>query len=467
MPKNPTSSTDRHLLSKTSFIKSIQCQKQLYLYKHKYFLRDKISFEQLAIFKRGHKIGKLAWELFPEGVYAGPKSPAQYQKSIINTKNLINDCTPIIYEAAFQYNQCMSILDILTVNESEIIAYEVKSSTSISETYLYDAAYQYYVMTSSGTRVDRFFVIYVNPTFVLTDSFSVDEYFKMVEVTEQIKALQIQIIEMVDLAKATVLSDNIPKVQIGNHCEQPYTCDFNGFCKKFISKPNVFLLSHLTKEEQYKLYLSGKIKIKDILPDDLSNSKAVQQLKLMQQNENVLLKNIHPEAFRCLQIGYFVFDKPAIPIVKGQTPYSQVLMAFFWKKWDDIEFNSLLFDENMDYGFFLKIVEKNMDEREIITFDNEGKMFFHKTERYSSIYDLFFENDVFIPALNGDYSFENVVDSLDEKKEHVKFGINNHEELKSDIYSSKGEPEKMKEEAKVYVNNRLNFIKKIWIYLHS
>jgi len=37
--------------------------------------------------------------------------------------------------------------------------YEVKSSTSISETYLNDAALQYYVISSLGIRVKDFSII--------------------------------------------------------------------------------------------------------------------------------------------------------------------------------------------------------------------------------------------------------------------------------------------------------------------
>ncbi len=52
-----------YALSKSSFLKGIQCQKQLYLYKHHYDWQDPISEQQQAIFSRGTDVGKLAQKL--------------------------------------------------------------------------------------------------------------------------------------------------------------------------------------------------------------------------------------------------------------------------------------------------------------------------------------------------------------------------------------------------------------------
>jgi hypothetical protein len=51
-----------HLLSKSSFLKGLQCEKQLYLYKHHYELRDPVSDTQRAIFRRGSKAGSYSQE---------------------------------------------------------------------------------------------------------------------------------------------------------------------------------------------------------------------------------------------------------------------------------------------------------------------------------------------------------------------------------------------------------------------
>ncbi|MDD5609573.1 MAG: DUF2779 domain-containing protein, partial [Ignavibacterium sp.] len=106
-----------HLLSKSSFIRGIQCEKHLYLYKYHYNEMDQVSEMQEAVFKRGTDVGKLAQQLFPDGIDASPKSAFEYSKALAETKELIQKKQKIIYEASFFFSEVLSIADIV-VNES-------------------------------------------------------------------------------------------------------------------------------------------------------------------------------------------------------------------------------------------------------------------------------------------------------------------------------------------------------------
>ncbi len=72
-----------------------------------------------------------------------------------------------IYEAVFQYDDVLIMLDILVRDGNSWKAYEVKSSRAISATYLTDAALQYYVLEGSSTGISDFSLIYVNKDYVL------------------------------------------------------------------------------------------------------------------------------------------------------------------------------------------------------------------------------------------------------------------------------------------------------------
>jgi hypothetical protein len=60
----------RKYLSKSTFIKGVQCEKALYLHKFNSELADEISQQQEAIFQTGTNVGILAQELFPGGIDA-------------------------------------------------------------------------------------------------------------------------------------------------------------------------------------------------------------------------------------------------------------------------------------------------------------------------------------------------------------------------------------------------------------
>ncbi|HSV76477.1 MAG TPA: hypothetical protein VLH37_05540 [Bacteroidales bacterium] len=70
------------ILSKSTFVRGLQCEKSLYLHKQRPFLRDALSPEQLAKFSRGTDVGLYARSLFPGGVNAAPKTHFQMQASV-------------------------------------------------------------------------------------------------------------------------------------------------------------------------------------------------------------------------------------------------------------------------------------------------------------------------------------------------------------------------------------------------
>jgi hypothetical protein len=56
----------QHSLSKSSFLKGIQCVKQLYLYKYHYDWMDKINESQQTVFYLCNIVGILVQQLFSE-----------------------------------------------------------------------------------------------------------------------------------------------------------------------------------------------------------------------------------------------------------------------------------------------------------------------------------------------------------------------------------------------------------------
>jgi len=231
---------ERHILSKSTFIKGYHCPKALYLYKKRPFLRDKLTSEQRAKFRRGHQVGDLAQEIFPGGMDVSPRSPSQYQKSVLWTSELIEQGQEIIYEATFQFEQVLVMLDLLVKTEKGWMAYEVKSSKKLSETYYTDAALQYWVIQNSGLAIEQFFLVYVDENYRLDGALDLKKYFLFEEVTENIKERQAFIGKTVEDEKALLLEKHSPKVDVGEHCFSPYKCDFVGFCwKKIADKPYV------------------------------------------------------------------------------------------------------------------------------------------------------------------------------------------------------------------------------------
>ncbi|HNZ63555.1 MAG TPA: DUF2779 domain-containing protein, partial [Bacillota bacterium] len=166
LEKNNHTGDKKHILSKSTFIRGLQCHKSLYLNRYRPELRNEIDPKLQQAFDRGSELGVYAQKLFPGGTDASPETPFKYQESVRNTAELVAGGVPVIYEAAFQYDGVLSAIDILVFKDGEWNAYEVKSSTGVSDTYILDAALQYYVMVNSGIPLRDIFIVHVNNQYI-------------------------------------------------------------------------------------------------------------------------------------------------------------------------------------------------------------------------------------------------------------------------------------------------------------
>jgi hypothetical protein len=222
----------KHILSKSSYIRGLQCLKSLYFYKFHYKDRDPISAEQQARFTRGHQFGKLAHMLFPSGIDASPDKPYNYEPSIKLTQELILKQTAVIYEAAFVHNDVLAAVDILVKREGKLSAYEVKSSTRISETYLNDAALQYYLITGAGYELDDFYITHLKPEYKDGGTDNVQLLFTHESVKEYCLYRLPYVQEHIEEAKNIITKKRMPFISQGDQCNTPYPCDFKNLCNK-------------------------------------------------------------------------------------------------------------------------------------------------------------------------------------------------------------------------------------------
>jgi hypothetical protein len=318
----------KNLLSKSTFIRGLQCHKSLYLYKHRYFLRDKLSPEQLAKFKRGTNVGVLARQLFPGGFDASPPTHFQYAKAMEKTAELVAQKFPVIYEASFSFNGVLVALDILEHRNGKWYGYEVKSSLSISDTYLNDATLQYYVITNCGIELEDFFIIYMNKDYVLQSELNLSQLFITQSVLEEAKLKQPVIAEEIEAQLKIINLTKSPSLEIGAHCNKPYPCDFQGHCWKHIPKTSIFNLAWLGEEQQFDLYSKKILQLQDI-PDDFLTDP-VQKMKLQAHNTSTLY--IDKESIRSFieKIEYPLcylkvwYQQPAVPIYVGTKPYEKL-----------------------------------------------------------------------------------------------------------------------------------------------
>ena len=318
--------SEKHLLSKSSFIKGLQCDKQLYLYKYHYDWMDEISEGQQLIFNRGHQVGDLAHQLFPGGTIAAD-DPQQSALAVSKTAELIAAGNDVIYEAAFIFDEVLVIADILVKDGSEWKIFEVKSSTKISDTYLSDAAIQYYVI-SNCIKVSDISIVCLNKDYVRKGDINIRKLYAIKSVLNVALNQQSFIKKELKHLKDILSGKDIPEIKIGPHCTDPYSCSFLGHCWKEVPEYSVFNIGGLRGEKKFDLYGRGHLNLEDI-PEDYPLSPS-QKMQVDCHKENKSIINIEEINKFLAAIKYpiwfmdFETFMPAIPKFDGVRPYQQI-----------------------------------------------------------------------------------------------------------------------------------------------
>jgi hypothetical protein len=429
---------EKHVLSKSTFLRSVQCQKSLYLYKNFIQLRDAPSAEQSAIFSRGSNVGILAQQLYKGGVDATPSKSYDYIAAVNNTQELINSGVEIIYEAAFQYEGVLAILDILVKKNNEWYAYEVKSSTKISQTYLLDASLQYWVINQSEVVLKDFSIITINNQYERKGALELEKLFVSNSVLKDVLKNKIFVEEKITQAKNTIADARMPDIKIGTHCFSPYTCDFKNTCWKNVPSNSVFEITGISKEEQFNLYNNG-IETIDAIPERNELNAAANLHIATSKNasskvDHKKLKHFLDNLKYPLYFIDFEIFMPAVPLFDGTKPYQHLPFQFSIHYKNDKDSKAQHFEFLAEQGsdtrkqFVEAFLKQTQNNGTILAYDtlmeknilNKLKLDFpllanDLSERVNRIKDLaepFQQKWFYHPAMKNSFSIKNVLHAM-------------------------------------------------------
>jgi len=311
-------------LSKSLYTRGLQCRKSLYLDRHRPELRAAPSSELEALWKSGHEVGDFAQMLFPGGVIV-PFDGMTRDEQLAKTREEIDRGTKAIYEAAFSYNGVFVKADIIVRNRGYWDLYEVKSATSVKEHYWDDVAVQYYVLSGCGLPVHKAYLVHINNSYVREGDIVPEELFVTQDITGVVKEKQASIPEELAGMRAMLLGE-MPEIDIGPHCEDPYECDFMSFCWEHVPGNSVFSLRG-RGIDRWELYRQGVVKLEDVPLDSLNLMQRMQVEYFLDRKSHVdpakireFLKKVrYPACF----LDFETFGS-AIPLFDGTRPYQQV-----------------------------------------------------------------------------------------------------------------------------------------------
>jgi hypothetical protein len=313
-------------ISKSLYIKWLQCHKALWLHKNRPELKTKPSAAQMAVFDSGTEVGILAQTLFPGGLLV-PYDGMSHTEQLAMTKDALNSGEKTIYEATFSFDNVFVKVDVLHRGEKGWEIYEVKSSTECKDVYLNDIAVQQYVVSGSGLPITGTYLIHINNRYIRHSDIEVEKLFTILDVTEKSIARQSNVPTKLT-AMREALGGDVPTIDIGKHCETPYTCEFKAHCWSHIPAESVFALRDHGKPDPYKLYQQGIINLRDVPLEPLKWRQRLQMDGFHNQKNVVNCAAIkkfidalwYPLCFLDFETTYM----NPVPLFDGTRPYQQV-----------------------------------------------------------------------------------------------------------------------------------------------
>ena len=320
-------------LSKSLYIRGLQCEKSLWLKKKKPEVLQAPDDGAQAVFDTGTSVGELACELFSGGErieYTG-----DFGLQIAKTKELIEHGSKVIYEATFCFDGILVMVDILHIGKDELVINEVKSSTSVKDVYIDDASIQYYVISSLGYKVSAVNIIHIDNSYVRGEKLELDKFFHTEDVTEQVKQKQADIPQILSKFDEILSKDIEPEIDIGVQCANPYPCDAWEYCwreQRGIPEYSIFDISGLRSKKKFELYKSGIVKFEDIKELDKFNASQQIQIRSELSGEQVIDKEAIKEFLNTLSYPLYHLDfetfQQAVPEFVGLSPYEQIPFQF-------------------------------------------------------------------------------------------------------------------------------------------
>jgi hypothetical protein len=317
-------------ISKSTFLSGLQCSKLVW---YRYNAKDQIPAPddaQQAIFDQGHEVGELAKSLYPDGIEIG-KDITDLEETIRLTREAVKLRKPL-FEAAFTANGGYFRVDILNpAGEDSWDIIEVKSTTHLKEVHLNDLAFQAWVLTNAGFKIRKTILMHINSDFVRRGTIDPAKFFAREDVTNPISSLSQSVEDKLSGMFKIIRQKEHPEIQIGPHCDEPYTCPLHEHCWSFLPAANVFTLYRGGKKS-LTLFEQGIYDLAEI-PEDfqLTDNQEIQRTAQLTGKAHIdrpalaaFLKQIeYPVSF----LDFETFGT-AIPMFNETRPYQQIPFQF-------------------------------------------------------------------------------------------------------------------------------------------
>lgn len=314
------------MLSKSRLLNGLQCPKRLYLQVHRPDLAE-VDPSLEHRFRVGHEVGNVARSLQPGGKLMSD----EHLDAALNATRQELDAADdkVLFEPAFAHGGVLIRADILSRRGSDVELREVKSSTSVKDYHQQDVAVQVWTLRGAGVGPSRSFITHIDNTFVYQGNGQYAGLLRDTDVSAAVAPMVDKVAGWVD-ELSTVVDGEMPAVQMGTHCSDPFECPFQGHCSAGGPTFPVEILPRGGKTLA-ALREAGLRDLRDVPEDMLKSANHLRVWRTTKSGQADIVKGAGAE-LAALPYPRFYLDfettQMAVPVWAGTRPYEQ--LPFQW-----------------------------------------------------------------------------------------------------------------------------------------
>ena len=234
-------------ISKTDFIRALQCEKMLWLDSHAPEYKIIPPEVQLRL-DQGNEFGDIAMGIFGDFVETTvlrEDGRLNFSAMLERTKELLSLQTPVVCEACFSWYGNFCDADILRLEKDGYVLYEVKNSYFAKKEFVTDLGFQRFLLRKCGITVTACKLILRGDTppeesTGKDEPFEKEEFlekngvcYRIVDVTSGAKIYDRLTSDCIfDLGKIKRKDAHMPAITPSAPCNFPSRCWYYEFCHK-------------------------------------------------------------------------------------------------------------------------------------------------------------------------------------------------------------------------------------------
>src|SRR3989338_2066401 len=170
------------MLTKTDFMKYIECPAYLWLSKYMPDLLPEDTPELERIFAMGREVDELSKKLFIGGI----EIRGYNQEGWENTEKAIKRGDKVLFQPTVVADPLTCRADILTKSKKGDMwdINEVKMATTVKKEYIYDVGFQRICFENAGIKIGRTNLVHINRDYVRHGGIEIEKLFISEDITD-------------------------------------------------------------------------------------------------------------------------------------------------------------------------------------------------------------------------------------------------------------------------------------------